>query len=92
MELKKYQKKAVERINEYLSELNEYRGNPRKAFISITSREKESVKYHEDFGDTPLICVKIPTGGGKTFVACSTSLVLFLGLSFESSNAPAIPT
>src|SRR3989344_1117028 len=70
MELKKYQKKAVERINEYLSELNEYRGNPRKAFISITSREKESVKYHEDFGDTPFICVKIPTGGGKTFVAC----------------------
>lgn len=70
MELKKYQKKAVERINEYLAQLNEFRGNPRNAFISIISKEKESFKYHEDFGDTPFVCVKIPTGGGKTFVAC----------------------
>lgn len=65
MELKKYQQKALDRIQAYLSEVEKF--GPKHAFISIKGEA-----YKDDFfGDKiPFICVKIPTGGGKTLVGC----------------------
>lgn len=65
MELKKYQQKALDKIQSYLSEAEKF--GPKHAFISIKG---ESYK-DEFFGDrVPFICIKIPTGGGKTLVGC----------------------
>jgi len=64
MALKKYQEKSVEELKEYLQTLNKF--GPKHAFISATGNAYKD----QFFGDVPFVCVKIPTGGGKTFVAC----------------------
>ena len=64
MELKKYQQSALDTLKNYLVETEQF--GPKHAFISVTGRS-----YHGDhFGDTPFVCIKIPTGGGKTLVGC----------------------
>jgi len=66
MELKKYQQSTLEAVKDYLVEVKKF--GPKIAFISSTEKP-----YKEDFfGEIPFICVKIPTGGGKTFVATHT--------------------
>lgn len=73
MELKKYQQKAIDKLNEFLDELETFKFNPRRAFISTQSKEEETVSYNESsFGEIPFICMKLPTGGGKTLVACQS--------------------
>lgn len=62
MELKKYQHDAIEALRNYIGEAKKH--GPKIAFISATEKP-----YKEQFGDTPCVCIKIPTGGGKTLVA-----------------------
>lgn len=64
-ELKKYQQKAIDKLKSYLNEIKQF--GPKHAFISLTEKP-----YKEEFfGDkVPFVCVKIPTGGGKTLVGC----------------------
>ena len=70
MELKNYQKKAIEKLNKYLKEIKDSKGNHETAFFSIMNKESENgVKYHNTY-DIPFICMRMPTGGGKTLVAC----------------------
>lgn len=64
MGLKKYQERSVEELKEYLQTLNKF--GPKHAFISAAGKAYKD----QFFGDVPFVCVKIPTGGGKTFVAC----------------------
>ena len=67
MQLKKYQKNSIEKLREYLKEVQ--KDGPKKAFNNITS--EDAPKYKESFfGYVPFICMKIPTGGGKTLVGC----------------------
>lgn len=64
MELKKYQESALDTLKSYLQELEKV--GPKYAFMGITDRP-----YNADyFSDTPFVCIKIPTGGGKTLVGC----------------------
>lgn len=63
MELKKYQQKAVDTLNLYLRTLEEV-GSAKRAFIEVADSS-----YNPDFfNEVPFVCVKIPTGGGKTLV------------------------
>ena len=64
MFLKKYQQKALDTLKDYLREL-EHVGS-KYAFMGITNQPYNS----EFFGEVPFVCVKIPTGGGKTLVGC----------------------
>jgi len=64
MEIKRYQQTALDTLSSYLKELEQF--GPKHAFMSITERPYNS----EYFGDVPFVCIKIPTGGGKTFVGC----------------------
>jgi len=70
MVLKEYQQKAIDRLNEYITALKEFHGNPKNAFISVYTSEDDKFTYHNSVGDVPFVCIKIPTGGGKTYVAC----------------------
>ncbi|HUT21870.1 MAG TPA: DEAD/DEAH box helicase family protein [Candidatus Bipolaricaulota bacterium] len=64
MELKKYQQSALDKLKAYLKGIEAV--GPKYAFMGETDRP-----YHGDFfGDVPFVCVKIPTGGGKTLVGC----------------------
>lgn len=64
MELKKYQKTTLEILESFLKELRIV--GLRYAFMGITEKPYKA----EAFGDIPFVCIKIPTGGGKTLVGC----------------------
>ncbi len=67
MELKKYQQKAIDLLKTFLKEI-QYFGDSKHAFISLTNQP-----YKDDFfNKVPFVCVKIPTGGGKTLVGCNS--------------------
>jgi type III restriction enzyme len=71
MPLKTYQENAIETLRSYLLELNEF--GPKRAFMYMTERPYKS----EFFGEVPFICVKFPTGGGKTLVGCRSVREIF---------------
>lgn len=64
MQLKKYQQRTIERLEEFLQELRKH--GAKRAFMYITEKPYKS----ESFGEVPFVCIKIPTGGGKTLVGC----------------------
>jgi hypothetical protein len=67
MQLKRYQKGALDSLDAFLIEMAKF--GPKRAFNNVTS--EDSAKYKDSaFGDVPFVCIKIPTGGGKTFVGC----------------------
>lgn len=65
MELKKYQEKTLENINDFLKDLEEEK--PEFAFMHLTKKPYKDEFFGEE---VPFICIKIPTGGGKTLVGC----------------------
>ena len=62
MELKKYQKNTLDTLEYFLKELN--KAGLKYAFMGLTDKPYKA----EAFGDVPFVCIKIPTGGGKTLV------------------------
>lgn len=64
MQLKKYQKNTLETIERFLKELRKV--GLKDAFMGITEKPYQA----DAFGDVPFVCVKIPTGGGKTLIGC----------------------
>jgi type III restriction enzyme len=81
MQLKEYQRAALERLAQYLQRLNDERAKARKAAeIGITykwdEQAWEAIEPRERYqarrnglGDyVPAVCLKVPTGGGKTLL------------------------
>ncbi|MCW1295974.1 MAG: DEAD/DEAH box helicase family protein [Candidatus Parvarchaeota archaeon] len=64
MELKKYQQISLDKLEDFLKYTSTF--GPKMAFINVTEQPYKSEYFGEDI---PFICIKIPTGGGKTFVA-----------------------
>lgn len=62
--LKQYQQTSLDTLREYLAAVSDM--GPKKAFIYLTDRAYHSV---EQLPGLPYVCVRIPTGGGKTVVA-----------------------
>lgn len=85
MELKKYQKEVLEDLRSYLIHLNEC-GSPKQAF-NLHWKDKGinpndlSTDYMHPYDDTikgiPNVTIKVPTAGGKTFIACNALKPLF---------------
>lgn len=72
MELKKYQQTTLDILKRYLGEADKF--GPKHAFISVSGKS-----YNEDYfgSEIPFVCIKIPTGGGKTLVGCyATTLIM----------------
>ncbi|MGC8675871.1 DEAD/DEAH box helicase [Fervidicoccus sp.] len=65
MELKTYQQRTLDILAEFLKDLEKMK--PDLAFIHLTKQPYKDEFFGEDI---PFICVKIPTGGGKTLVGC----------------------
>ena len=78
MELKPYQKEVLKNLASYLAILaekknldaawNEYHG-------------EELPRYKDRIKGVPNVCLKIPTGGGKTFLACAALKEIFNALT-----------
>ncbi|PIR04222.1 MAG: hypothetical protein COV59_03505 [Candidatus Magasanikbacteria bacterium CG11_big_fil_rev_8_21_14_0_20_39_34] len=68
MQLKTYQQQALETLQNYLEEMKKV--GSKYAFMGTTDTPYNS----EYFGETPFVCIKIPTGGGKTMVGCHATV------------------
>lgn len=65
--LKRYQQEVIDALGNYLSSMQKFDRNQAKlAFLEITEHP-----YHpiDDLEKVPYICIKVPTGGGKTLIA-----------------------
>ena len=67
--LKDYQTRALAALSHFLNEAKG--GTVAEAFkASYLKQELDPVLYrHYDFGEMPYICMRLPTGGGKTVLA-----------------------
>jgi type III restriction enzyme len=70
--LKSYQQGALQALQDYFAECSRS-GDPDATFYLATrQRFGIGIPYHHIGGepDLPSVCIRIPTGGGKTIVAC----------------------
>lgn len=81
MQYKNYQTNAIEILEDFLGRIRKMK--PRHAFNEITDG-----KYNHDwFGDVPFVCIRIPTGGGKTLVGCkATERIMSIALPYKSDT------
>lgn len=81
MELKNYQKRVMRNLSSYLGFLNEY--DMVEAWKQYWAEQDIAVgfggvpQYRNEIKGVPHICFKVPTGGGKTFMACSSLKPIF---------------
>ncbi len=72
MELKHYQTRALESLAEYFRACQKF-GDPDTAFYNTTKQiyGGQGVPYHpiQELPEPPYICLRLPTGGGKTLLA-----------------------
>jgi len=74
LELKQYQKDVLEALEKYLALIPENKGSAKRAFIEFTSRTYNAIDYLEEI---PYMCVKVPTGGGKTLIATHAADIIY---------------
>ncbi len=77
MELKKYQKTVLEELEAYVSETKKY-NNEKASGLAFMIRTDKQYNWVPEIGRNPFVCVKVPTSGGKTFIASHS-----VGLIFE---------
>ncbi|AHF09274.1 MULTISPECIES: DEAD/DEAH box helicase family protein [Dehalobacter] len=82
MELKNYQKKTISDLDSYLSFLNSTH-NMITAYQEHWNAQDVRIgfggvpQYRDTIPGTPHVCFKVPTGGGKTFMACASVKPIF---------------
>lgn len=81
IELKNYQRRALDDLEQYLTRATHV--GPQTSFIQQTNRP-----YHFAPGleNLPYVCLRVPTGGGKTFMACHTLAIA--SRSYLKSETP----
>lgn len=97
MELKSYQQEVINDLNTYLEELNKTK-NISKAFDNLWSNKGVSVysidddylkPYDNSIKGVPRVTVKVPTAGGKTFIACNALKSIFDNMPSEKPKVVA---
>lgn len=88
MELKAYQKKVIADLNRYLQLLNETRDYAAAFRFFWQEKSAPSLGQYQDImPGVPNLCFKVPTGGGKTFLACNAIRPIFDALPFTKTKA-----
>lgn len=64
MQLKRYQQNTLDTLERFLRDLRAH--GLKYGFMGVTEKPYNS----DTFGEVPFVCIKIPTGGGKTLVGC----------------------
>ena len=82
MELKQYQKDVIADLTCFLTLLME-KQNIATAYSTLWTKKNVPVGpsgmpyYNDIISGVPDVCLKVPTGGGKTFIACNAMRPLF---------------
>ena len=92
MELKTYQKKVISDLSTYMQLLNQT-GKIDQAYRLFWNQKGLPVEsgkippYQNILPGVPHLCLKVPTGGGKTFIACNAIRPIFDGLPNTKTKA-----
>ena len=75
VELKHYQQNVISDFDRYLSLLVSHGGRYASAYHAFWSSSPfacpvDNARYTEVIAGVPQVCFKVPTAGGKTFIAC----------------------
>ncbi|MBN1125508.1 MAG: DEAD/DEAH box helicase family protein [Sedimentisphaerales bacterium] len=65
LQLKEYQQRSLEALEQYFRAI--CRHGAKAAFVLAMERPYRDVPHMENM---PYVCLRVPTGGGKTFMAC----------------------
>lgn len=95
MELKKYQQAVLDDLDQYINELDKqptiksaFRSYWANKGISVDSVESDYLRpYNDEITGVPNITIKVPTAGGKTFIACKALKHIF---QIYSENKPKV--
>lgn len=76
LELKKYQQKTLTELGKYISEMKKYDTEKAAgiAFILLTDKNYNRVP---ELKNSPFVCIKVPTAGGKTLIASHSVSTIF---------------
>jgi len=83
VELKKYQKTTLEELQKYVAEMKEYKPEKAAGVAFMTLRTDAYDNFPKDYHwipelkRSPFVCIKVPTGGGKTLIAAHTVGIIF---------------
>ena len=95
MELKNYQKTVINDLARYIEllrqteDMNEaYSAFWRERGVEL-GRPGKMPEYQNIIAGVPDVCLKVPTGGGKTFIACCALKTIFDGLPAKRIKAVA---
>ncbi len=83
MQLKKYQLKTLDELRKYIAEMKEYKLEKAAgvAFMTMRTDAQDNFpkEYHwiPEIGRSPFVCIKVPTGGGKTLIAAHAVGLIF---------------
>ena len=86
MELKNFQKRVISDLNRYC-ELVNTTNSVVKAYSDFWEEKGVRVgfdtlpPYNNTIAGTPHVCFKVPTGGGKTFLACNSLRTILQSMS-----------
>lgn len=94
MELKPYQKNVIADLVRFLELVNEKK-YASKAYTALWNEKNVIVDggingmpfYHTQISGTPEVCFKVPTGGGKTFLAASSIKPIFDSMPVSRAKA-----
>ena len=90
MELKQYQRDVLREVGRF-AKTYAITGDAKAAYdrfmgdIGLTPGQGGVERYRDDLGGAPKVCVKVPTGGGKTFIGASAVRVLTEALPSRTS-------
>jgi len=96
MELKKYQQDTITDIERFLENVQETKiakdafynfwvKHPRTPLFPFAGKAIEP--YKDNVKRVPHVCVKVPTAGGKTFIACNAIKTIFDAFDYERPKA-----
>lgn len=95
MELKQYQQTVIDDLQAYLDMLLKHSGNLKTAFADYWQNHArtplaadKTEPYHDKLNGAPNVCVKVPTAGGKTFIAVNALQAVFAARGYFGAQQP----
>ena len=72
MILKEYQRRSINALEKFLTRLDEGKTLAEAYKICLSEQDINAESYQENISGVPQVCFKVPTGGGKTFMAAAS--------------------
>ncbi|HEY5391393.1 MAG TPA: DEAD/DEAH box helicase family protein, partial [Hanamia sp.] len=96
MELKPYQQQVINDLSLFLEQVQETK-DVKEAFYDFWAKHPRTPlfpyagtaiePYKNNVARVPHICIKVPTAGGKTFIACNAIKTIFDAFDYDKTKA-----